>query len=226
MIPSRSIKTEPSTACSESRFWGGNRSITVGGPPGVAGFVLSPMVAPGCGRDSTKRPFPAGSIPKIGAAVGGAWKAAGDNRHAAAPRRPRLVQAADDPYELALDPHVVVEHGRVIWVGRLEADATLFLEELLEGDRVLFHLGDDDVPVSGRLLRADQDKVSVLDVGVDHGIAADAQDVRISRGSEYVRHRHALRRVLVCLDWAAGRDLADDRQHVRFSGRGLGHQLA
>ena len=102
----------------------------------------------------------------------------------------------------------------------------LFLEELLEGDRVLFNLGDDDVSVSGRLLRPDQDKVPILDVGVDHGIAADAQDISISRGSEQVRDRHALRRVLICLDRTAGRDLADDRQHVRFRSCGLGHQFA
>src|ERR1035437_3748261 len=225
MMPSRSIKIEPSTACSESRFWGGNRSITVGGSPWVDGFVWRQ-----CWRCAPGPTPPTDEFgPELSPKSGRLWAERGQPLWRTAPQGrpgPASVQPADDPDQLALDPHVVVEHGRVVWVGGLKADATLFLEELLEGDRVLFHLGDDDVPVSGRLLWPDQDKVPVLDVGVDHGIAADAQDVRISRRSEYVRHRHALRRVLVCLDWAAGRDFADDRQHVRFRGRGLGHQLA
>ena len=63
-------------------------------------------------------------------------------------------------------------------------------------------------------------------MGVDHRIAADAQHVGIAGRGEQVRHGHALRRILVGLDRAAGGDLADDRQHVGLWRGGLRHQLA
>ena len=133
----------------------------------------------------------------------------------------RLSRASDDPDELALDPDVVVELGRVGRVGRLEPDLVLLLEEALEGDGVLLDLGDDDVAVAGRGLRADEDEVAVGDVGLDHRVAADAEDVRVAARREDVRDGHRLRRVLVGLDRAAGRDLADDRQRRALCGRRL-----
>ena len=48
----------------------------------------------------------------------------------------------------------VVELRLVVRVGRLQPDAVLLPEEALERDRVLLHLGDDDVPVARRLLLA------------------------------------------------------------------------
>ena len=67
--------------------------------------------------------------------------------------------------------HVVVELGRVGRVRRLESDLVLLLEEPLERDAVVVHLGDDDVAVPGRLLGSDEDEVAIGDVGLDHRVA-------------------------------------------------------
>jgi hypothetical protein len=55
----------------------------------------------------------------------------------------------------------------------------------------------------------------------DHRIAADAKDVRVAARCEEVRDGHRLRGVLVRLDRAAGRDLADRPQDMRLGGDGL-----
>ena len=120
-----------------------------------------------------------------------------------------------DTDELALDPDVGIELRRVCLIRWLETDATLLPEEPLEGDRVLLHLGHDDVAVAGRLLRSDDDEVTVRDVCIDHRVAADPQDVCVAAGRQQLWHGHRLADFLVRLDRATGSDLADDRQRVR-----------
>ena len=67
---------------------------------------------------------------------------------------------------------------------------------------------------------------AVLDVGLDHRIAAHLQDVGVAGRGEDVRNGERLGGVLVRLDRAAGGDLADDRQDVGFGRGRLGHELA
>ena len=98
---------------------------------------------------------------------------------------------------------------RVRLVGGLQPDFVLLLEEALEGDRVLFHLGDHDVAVAGGLLRPDDDEVTVRDVGVDHRVAADPEHVGVAARREHLRHGQRLADVLIRLDRTAGGDLAD-----------------
>jgi hypothetical protein len=95
----------------------------------------------------------------------------------------------------------------------------LLLEEALQGDGVLFDLRDDDVAVAGRRLRADEDVVAVLDVCLDHRIAAHLEDVGVAGRGEDVRDRERLRGVLIGLDRPAGRDLADDREDMGLGRR-------
>jgi hypothetical protein len=74
--------------------------------------------------------------------------------------------------------------------------------------------------VCGRMRRKSRSAV-----GLDHRIAPNAQDVGIAAGREDVRDGHRLRRVLVGLDRAAGRDLADDRDDPGIARRRLWDQL-
>ncbi len=75
-----------------------------------------------------------------------------------------LIEAANDPDQLALDPYVVEVHRRIGWVRRLQADSILLLEEAFEGDRVFIDLCDNNVPIARRGLGADQDEVAVRDL--------------------------------------------------------------
>ena len=63
-----------------------------------------------------------------------------------APRR-RLVNAAKDADEHTLHVHVRVVHRLVGLIGWLQANPTGLAEELLQGDFVLFDLGDHDVAI-------------------------------------------------------------------------------
>ena len=76
------------------------------------------------------------------------------------------IEFPNDPDQLSLDAHIVIELRRVGRVGRLQSDLVLLLEEALQGDGVLLDLGHDDVAVAGRRLRADEDEVAIRDVGV------------------------------------------------------------
>src|ERR1035437_9153744 len=142
MIASRSIRIEPRTACSESRFWGGSRSITGGGltggndiarlPDGAARHIANPGP-----RAASHQQNAGDGGPNVDNYVDEPLVSAGGPAPADGPVPAGSVQAADDPDQLALDPDVVVEHRRVIRVGRLQADPSRFLEEALERDRVL-----------------------------------------------------------------------------------------
>ena len=80
-------------------------------------------------------------------------------------------------------------------------------------------------PLRAVVLRTDDHEVAVRDVGLDHRVAADPEDVGVAGRREHVRDRHRLGRVLVGLDRAAGRDLADDRQDVGVARDRLRRQL-
>ena len=60
---------------------------------------------------------------------------------------------------------------------------------------------------------------------LDHRVASNAEHVGVAAGREHIGDGHRLRGVLVGLDRAAGRDLADHRQHVRLRGHCLRHEL-
>src|SRR5450631_1299154 len=162
---------EPRTDCSASRLCGGSRSIKAHPDCGTAVTALM-STAGWRGRSYGRPKGPLSAQREAGCAqllstnsgrrLTGCgqvlWTSAGKDRLRAS------VEAADDPDELALDEHAGVEHRRVFLVGRLEADPAGFLEEALEGDRVLLDLGDHDVAVARRGLGPDHDEVAVSDV--------------------------------------------------------------
>ncbi len=84
---------------------------------------------------------------------------------------------ADDD---ALDFDFVDDDGLVFVVGRLEAElAILFFVELFEGRFAGVEQGDDGLAVVGGVGFADDDHVAGADLFVDHGVAADFQDVGV-----------------------------------------------
>ena len=81
--------------------------------------------------------------------------------------------------ERILEQHAQMRTPRI-------ADAALLAEEALECDRVLLHLGDDDVPVPGGVLLADDHEVPVRDVRLDHRVTAHAQHVAPARAPQMI----------------------------------------
>ena len=148
------------------------------------------------------------------------------SRLASPAARRGAVEAADHPDELALDPDGVIELRRIGRVRGLEPDPAVLLEEPLERDGVLLDLGDHDVPVPGGLLGADHDVVTIRDQRLDHGVAADTEEVGVSGRGEHLGHGLVVTDHLVCLDRPAGGDLADHRQHAGLARRGLRRELA
>jgi zona occludens toxin (predicted ATPase) len=71
---------------------------------------------------------------------------------------------------------------------------------------------DDDLAVGRRVLPAHDDEVAVEDAGVDHRVAAHAEDelALVTAGDR--RHRHVVLDVLLREDRLARGDLADQRQ--------------
>ena len=68
-------------------------------------------------------------------------------------------------------------------------------------------------PSAAVLLAADDDVVAVEDAGVDHRLAADAEQEAVARRGEDARDGHLLLDVLLGEDRRAGRDATEQRQH-------------
>jgi len=138
------------------------------------------------------------------------------NRGAASPGRGAvgLVQAADDAYQLALDSNVVVEHRRVGIVGRLQADPSRFLKELLSvtafSSTWATTMRRHEPSAAGGSRRSPRPGC-----GVDHRSRGLAEHRRHPTGQQ-VWHGHALRTRPDMPRLGRRRDLADDRKDVRL----------
>ena len=205
----------------------GHADSELGAGP-VNGGGLPPRPPAGCPRVR-------GDIPNRTCGMGAArgypvdgcgWPACQISRQARPSARRRSIEAADHPDELALDPYRVVVLRRIGRVGRLEPHAPVLLEEPLERDGVLLHLGDDDVTVAGGLLGPDHDVVTVRDERLDHRIPSDPEEVGVPRGGQHLRHGLVVPDHLVGLDRTARGDLTDHGEHVRLASRRLGRHLA
>src|SRR5262249_55045351 len=76
--------------------------------------------------------------------------------------------------------------GGAVWP--LQPDAGPFLIELLQG-HFAFHHGDDTLAVTGRFLPLDDDNVTVVDVVLNHGLAADLQGEVLITAKEVVEFK-------------------------------------
>src|SRR3989440_7222957 len=86
----------------------------------------------------------------------------------------------DDAADHSLDDHValVETQRRHVGIGRLQPDPAAGLPvEFLDGGAGAVHERDDRLSVVGLVALLDHDEVAVLDVLVDHRIAADAEHV-------------------------------------------------
>src|SRR3954466_14633589 len=96
-------------------------------------------------------------------------------------------------------------------VGRLQTDAAARVAiKLLERDVGPAQQRNDHLAVVGGFPVFDHDEIAVADLLVDHGIAADAQHVRVALADEVFRHGDRFVR-RDGFDWRTGRDEPEER---------------
>src|SRR5258706_1685891 len=146
---------------------------------------------------------------------------ASDRRHSSILGESGLREPADDPDDFPLDLDIACVDRLHLAVGRLQADAVLLFEEALERGAAVLEERNDDVAIPRGVLRLHDDVIAVVDVVLDHRLAAHAQhEGGAALGRELARGAHRLGLVLVGVDRLTGGDLADDRRHHRTSAEG------
>lgn len=125
----------------------------------------------------------------------------------------RLAVAAQQPGQLALDPHPrrQVALRRVHRVRRFELDHALGMLEILERGVAAVDEGDDDVAVAGAVAATDQGIVAVEDAGIDHRVARHLECIMVA-GAEQRRGHREQAIILERGDRLAGRDAAVEGQ--------------
>src|SRR5690606_15670282 len=83
------------------------------------------------------------------------------------------LQHPELPHNLPHDTHVLADNGRIAWVGRLQYRRfPLALAQPLDRVLLAVHPSHDDIAVVGVVLRADEEKVTVVDAQADHAVTA------------------------------------------------------
>ncbi len=121
--------------------------------------------------------------------------------------------AADETNEAALDVHLVGAEnaGLELGVRSLERDGRALLAKALQGRLLLLDQGDDDVAVLGGVAAADDDRVAVVNAGLDHGVALHLQSEMLAVGQDVRRAGDVVGMVLDGRDGHTGGDAAHDR---------------